>query len=236
MSATNQQAVGIVKLIGDSAVVIPIVGIAITALTNIFGNIKGKTPHLGWANTNSVVTPVAKAIDTLISDNLSSSDYAEINSMSFANEVINSIKNCGWWKVGNDVELAVTNDSPAGVLWETIWRVLLWGVDNSPLGNYSDGYNAITEIFQNTLYMYLDGKGKPELSAATDAMIAQLCSHVPVVYNTNTVSSDVINKVNSLLGIHPSGVNSIVLNTKTKTSNVIIIIIFLIIGYFIIKE
>ena len=215
----NQSSSNYVKLVGDAAVIIPVVGVAITALTNIFGNIKGKTPHLGWANTNTIVTPVAKAIDSLISDNLSSSDYQEINSMSFANEVINEIRNCGWWKVGNDVEQAVSNDQPAGELWETIWRVLLWGMDNSPLGNYSDGYNAITEIFNNTLYAFLDSKDKQELSAATDAMIAQMCSHTPAIYNTNTVSSSVIDKVNSLLGIHSSGVSVNGVSTSQKKTS-----------------
>lgn len=220
---------------------IAIITTALAALKSIGISIKGMTRHLGWSNTTTIVSPVALAIDNLCSDNLSESNYALLDNMDFAEQVINYIRNCGWWKVGNDQEGAVSTDRPAGNLDDTVWRVLLWGMDNSPLGNYGDGYSAITEVFQNTFYAKLTDFGAPELTGAIDVLLSQMCGQTSAIYNSSNLSSTVMAKVQSLLGINANGSSNgtggTKLTTKTSSSTGILIAIVLIVGgLFIMKE
>ena len=216
-----------------------IITTAITALKSIGINIQGKTKHLGWANTTNVVKPVSITIDSLIQSNVSSSDYNELNSMNFAYEVRQYIRDCIWWKVGNDQEVAVSNDEPAGTLQDSIWRVLLWGIDNSPVNNYSDGYNAITEVFENTFYNTLRQQGNDSLVFTIDYLLSQMCSQFPLLYNSNSSDKNMLDKVNELLNKKTTSTtsqNNSSQPAKNNSSMIIFAVILIIAGIFFIGK
>jgi hypothetical protein len=212
---------------------------AYNALKSLGLSIQGKTQHLGWNKTDSVVRPVSINVDNLLRANLSSNEYDYLNSMEFALSVRQYIRSCSWWKVGNDQQVAVSNDEPVGILQDTIWRILMWSIDNSPLDNYQGGYSAMTEIFNESLYQYLDSINRNDLIYTCDYIFSGMTNSMPAIYDSNSVDSILLNKVNFLLGKKNVTTNtSNTSNTSNKSNNSIFIFagILILVGVFMIGK
>jgi hypothetical protein len=211
------------------------------ALLSALGiSIKGKTKHLGWNNADTITKPVAKQLDAIIKNDLSPTDYNLLNSYQFANEVIEYIINCNWWKQGNDQEVAVSLDVPAGNLQDTIWRVLLWAMDNAPLNNYSDAYYAINEVFSNTLYNSLSLYGHDDTNIKIDVIVASMAgmeSNILSSAEQNNSQSELMKKLDNYVNSKIDSINSGttgntggLFSTGSGTNNNVILIFAIIVG------
>lgn len=134
-----------------------------------FKGIRGKTRHISWEQSNAITQPIANKFAELISGyTVGAFDW-----QGFSQDAAYLIRNCNWWKKGNDVMPNIARDIDANPsLVGTIWRVLTWGFMNAPSDNFKDAYYATHEIFNSCLYNRLNALQQNTLVIGMDEVIA----------------------------------------------------------------
>ena len=191
------------------------VGGIVDAVVSFLHGLKGKTPHISWGQANNVTTPLKNAIVKIISSGTPDllSLGSDLNNGNFATAAADAIDRCGWWKVGNDQESGI----PAAMRSDpnvdgTIWRVLMWAFRNVPSNNFGQVYDAVTEIFNKSLYPILN-KSNSQVVKAVDITLAGAVSRTPGAATVSTSSSgsgsdNIITKVSDALGSIFNGVSN----------------------------
>jgi hypothetical protein len=199
----------------------PVVGTAvggiIGGLIGIFSKMTTATKHLNSNQGYAIAIPLMNAIvQDINSDAPSSVQDVKDN---FPIAASNAMKNCNWWKVGNDQ----TPDLPGIIIQNpttenAIVSVLDWGFRNAPSDNFHDAYAAITEIFDKTLYPILDNYNQ-SLTIAIDNAISKICGTTSTVVQKSpaTIASTGTNNLSNALGSILGGGTTASTSTSTST-------------------